>query len=97
MEKILENIQIAIESGPKKAELARIESLMPEWLPIETAPKDGTEIDVWVKNGFRIINVRWKVDGGYWVYNRDYINWNWLGALPTHWLPIPKPPENRDG
>lgn len=59
------------------------------WKPIETAPKDGTEILLY-EPGPAYVQM------GYWV--RD----GWLmvdaqcggesSATPTHWLPIPEPP-----
>jgi hypothetical protein len=65
------------------------------WQPIETAPKDGTEFDVW--NAYseeRIANVRW--DG------KHFVHW-WIGGFdsmdycrierPTHWMPLPAPPK----
>lgn len=59
-----------------------------EWQPIETAPRDGTEIFACVgKYGFEataFYSGRWNLsndDDGYaWPYN------------PTHWMPIPQPP-----
>lgn len=79
---------------------------MREWLPIKTAPKDGTRIDLlYPYPRGRTINCFWKGELG--------IGWAWLqptfgpdGVLPedqwdmgcylnlepTHWMPIPPPP-----
>lgn len=70
-----------------------------QWQPIETAPKDGTEIDLWTACGERVVSARWKTDGylaGNWVF------WCMDGSGPTelervhctatHWMPLPKPP-----
>ena len=61
------------------------------WLPIEMAPKDGTEILAYVNNngqrGERMV-LYW--DRGFWLW----------GALaihdPTHWMPLPEPPKRED-
>lgn len=66
------------------------------WQPIKTAPKDGTEIDVWNSTTHdRIPNVlfsklsdNWCDDTGFWATEEDFYK------HITHWMPIPKPPEN---
>lgn len=67
------------------------------WQPIETAPKDGTEILGYACG--KMTTVYWNVDqydidlGGYWTlvipgaWAEDG-EWN-----PTHWQPLPGPPE----
>lgn len=72
-----------------------------EWQPIDTAPKDGTAIDLFDKWGGR-----WT--GAHWTPPSDIISAHWTrfshgrGRVPvfhrreprefTHWMPIPKPP-----
>jgi hypothetical protein len=80
------------------------------WQPIETAPKDGTAIDVWCPTGIG--------EGGYRIcdafFGKPYHECisqycdscppdrtvkKWREPLgsepikPTHWMPLPKPPE----
>jgi hypothetical protein len=59
-----------------------------KWQPIETAPKDGREVLIFVGSGY---------DGGVIVANwREGGGWNdWDGDLwePTHWMPFPEAPE----
>lgn len=69
-----------------------------EWRPIETAPKDGTEVDLWIASGngdFRFTGCvfydhHWRKSGGYetiaWHFGDDSLE-------PTYWMPIPEPPE----
>lgn len=62
----------------------------PQWLPIESAPEDGTEILVW--DGRGITSVRWHFSG----WSLVYCGWraedgDFDGA--THWMPLPAPPE----
>ena len=68
----------------------------PQWLPIETAPRDGTEILLLVPHRLRAgqmlrLTGRWFPSGGAWItFNAD-------GAIqrvePTSWQPLPALPE----
>jgi hypothetical protein len=73
---------------------------MSEWQPIETAPKDGTFVDLWFpENGShivsrRIASCRWKEDlpgGPAWFAQSGGGGWN-MGRKATHWMPLPSPP-----
>lgn len=58
------------------------------WQPIETAPKDGTNIIGLTQWGaLEIWYVRDAYEGEYW---QDYSD---SEPDPTHWLPLPAPPE----
>lgn len=60
-----------------------------EWQPMETAPKDGRYILTWSKGGGRSIMYRSLYSDG-WCEDHD-------GGeekhFPTHWMPLPEPPE----
>ena len=68
------------------------------WRPIDSAPRDGTVIDVWI--GERRTNVRWvKARSGWWRVNPDG-SLNEYGErelTPTHWRPLPSPPGKVEG
>jgi hypothetical protein len=55
------------------------------WLPIETAPRDGTKILLagsWLSG-------TWDIDVGHYLVTR----FNFCGETqPTHWMPLPEPP-----
>jgi len=64
-----------------------------EWQPIETAPKDGGAVLLWVNDdyefgcfnrGWHIFNNGYYTDGG---YGRNY------PCNPSHWMPLPPPPK----
>lgn len=60
-----------------------------KWQPIETAPKDGTEVLV-TKPGYTMAVAGF--DYGEW---RDAGDMGWGGYCdvePTHWMPLPNPP-----
>ena len=70
------------------------------WQPIETAPKDGTPVDLWgvnhlhyAKTGRRATNVTWgRVRD--WMGNErdDWQHGHGEDFEPTHWMPLPSPP-----
>ena len=63
-----------------------------KWQPIKTAPKDGTPILVW--DGYNITSAKWEVDYDWWeicVPSDGYVDSNCIE--PTHWQPLPPPPE----
>jgi hypothetical protein len=74
-----------------------------KWLPIETAPKDGT--DVLACRMFQgqciIIGVaRWDTCNPIGYADRTDKEFTWraqgtylLFPTPTHWMPLPPPPE----
>lgn len=89
---------------PLLDELDRLKARVAEmkaggWQPIETAPKDGTKVDVWVcpwdafanGNAARITNA-WFEDGKWkrilsgWTHDIEDC------GEPTHWQPLPAPP-----
>ena len=67
-----------------------------EWQPLQTAPRDGSKLDVWTENGFRYIDVFWYEgpaypEGAFVYYDsnlRDFIDVD----DATHWMPRPAPP-----
>lgn len=73
-----------------------------EWQPIETAPKDGTEILIFTTRG--IAHVGWsKYCGAYLESGESSGGWDvcWNNSdgwndpeFPdaTHWMPLPAPP-----
>ncbi len=62
-----------------------------KWQPIETAPTDGTRILLRGKDG--------KIADGHYGQPDGYANpkqfvWPYIHANPTHWRPLPEPPES---
>lgn len=61
---------------------------MTEWQPIETAPKDGT--DIFVAGGkFKPMVAFWFRDGWVNVWTFE----DRTAPNPTHWMPLPEPPK----
>ena len=78
--------------------LTAIRQLQNPWMPIETAPRDGTDVDLWVvgNNG-----KGWRQAEAYWINGWRAENMAYLdpgpvevdGNVATHWMPHPTPPK----
>ena len=71
------------------------------WQPIETAPKDGTEVLVfwpyWSRKPFIAF---YSGDVGGWDGERCLSPTHceaYAERAPTHWMPLPEPPEESQG
>lgn len=78
-----------------------------EWQDISTAPRDGTPMQGWVheiNRGVSAVETRtyWepkiRFEAGEWEYKHSH-GWffmnmvSWIERHPTHWMPLPTPPE----
>ena len=81
----------------------KLAALVPEWQPIENAPKDGTFILLWPEgvtefdeDDYRVPDIgRWKE----WL-DQDGPQSGWDNhncgdsiSKPSHWMPLPLPPK----
>jgi len=73
---------------------------MCEWSPIESAPKDGRKVVLWIvmpDDDPYVVSVcegrGWsEADIGWWDDTRQ--RWDaTIGGTPTHWQPLPEPPQ----
>jgi hypothetical protein len=72
-----------------------------QWQPIETAPKDGTTIIIFDSysddksiDGYGVCTARWDYSLKWWIMHQRYSNVISL-INPTHWMPLPQPPQER--
>lgn len=70
------------------------------WMPIETAPRDGTEIDIWFSSdsgGYRIANCKY-IDEQWYNYTLDeeFHEMDWMPVYDQqsalYWMPLPPAP-----
>jgi len=62
------------------------------WQPIETAPRDGTEVIVWSKQQSSPYLATWDDTHGWMVPDTCPHSWTELLVMPTHWTTMPTPP-----
>lgn len=76
-----------------------------DWLPIETAPKDGTWIiayrpdpDGWYDTELGITICRWRKNDrtgkSYFTDTYELDDYELADYPPTHWMPLPEPPSD---
>ena len=63
---------------------------MSEWKTIDTAPRDGTE----VLGAWRFMLGDWCFQIVKWHQGAWVVTWDFDEVEPTHWMPLPKPPED---
>lgn len=67
-----------------------------QWQPIETAPKDGSIVDLWVipftGRAGRLPDVWWTNATGWRAGNRNPVTES-LAKRATHWMPLPEAPQ----
>lgn len=69
-----------------------------QWQPIETAPRDGTKVDLWCSHvlhgSVRAADARYIVNN--WVIGdlEERLNPDWI---PIHWMPLPAAPTTETG
>lgn len=64
-----------------------------DWQPIETYPADGGEVLLY---GLRRFSVG--IATGVWNRGDNMVMPHWMGEIrsPTHWQPLPAPPERQE-
>lgn len=77
---------------------------MSEWLPIETAPRDGTDILVmYMHIETQIVHNAFYIDDpddgpAWWSYDKSEVSRirldGWM--TPTHWMSLPEPPKEKE-
>lgn len=89
----------AWNNRPAMKAYARIEELEAElggWIPIETAPKDGTSVSLWAILQGQDVGQWWPEatwDGEGWRVDDGYGGGRLVRAWNiTHWMPLPTPP-----
>jgi len=82
----------------------RDEGILEGWQPIETAPKDGREVLLWLGSPWsKVEKARWYAPWNNWqtgVIPSDPAREELHGigsAAPTHWQPLPTPPSRGEG
>jgi len=68
---------------------------MTDWQPIETAPVDGTIVQLWVPDHNTVTTGWFCKDTGLWPHDEAFSEEGepCNVGLPTHWMPLPTPPK----
>ncbi|UWF67339.1 MULTISPECIES: hypothetical protein [unclassified Brucella] len=91
--------EIRALSSPDHADTGKSEG--DGWQPIESAPKDGTKLDVWMlPHGYRETDVFWSDIQDIWCRESEYEDEPTplsLHPYPAFWRPIPSAPASEGG
>ena len=70
---------------------------MTKWQPIETAPRDGTEILCFIpEHTWGLLTVKEEYKVLRFIQGVTWANQGLYTEYPTHWMPLPKPPETEE-
>lgn len=93
-----ETLKLITERSAELTSLREENRRLREWQPIETAPKDGTKVDLWGKDKSywgkgpnipkRWADCYWLNDGGFSKWTNRYGD----SIEATHWRPLPAAP-----
>ncbi len=86
--------------GLKDAILAGVGAAPEGWMPIETAPKDGTYILLgsadgsWIARNYPVYQSGYRPDNPWqsMMLNHEHMG-RYPKAKPTHWMPLPAAPK----
>ena len=79
--------KVSLKLEKKLVEQLKIaHSRLPQWQPIETAPKDDTDVLVLCEDGGILIGCHC---GTMWWIEQTFFE----ERKPTHWMPLPEPPK----
>jgi hypothetical protein len=74
--------------------IIEVETGMSNWQPIETAPKDGENILMfWPYWGQEAMIGWYDFYHSQWISNSALSTFDQDDHQPTHWMPLPDPPE----
>ena len=78
-------------SNPEWEPLFEHPAPIPEWQPIETAPKDGTR--VLIKGDCTVVAGWQEITGMFGLMGWSIVNDAWMSSGEArYWMPLPKPP-----
>ncbi len=95
-ERAAQDIRIEASKWPEPPQYTR-----GQWMPIDSAPLDGTTIIIFDSysddkgiDGYGVCTARWDYSLKWWIMHQRYSNVISL-INPTHWMPLPEPPQER--
>ena len=68
---------------------------MTDWQPIESAPRDGTPVLLYLNDGQFMSMTTARFSYGQWslIETGGYASDSDVWPDPTHWMPLPEPPK----